>query len=269
MTDAPTAIAAATPGPSGPPPGPSGLAGRLSDGTTGAAPPVTGELCFVHVGFGDGAVPYEQGWELQRRTHERRTADAIPDTCLLLEHPPVYTAGKRTEPLDRPMGDPGAPVIDVDRGGKITWHGPGQLVGYPIVKLSDPIDVVAYVRRVEEVLIRVCAELGVEAGRVEGRSGVWVPGEPARKIAAIGIRVSRGVTMHGFSLNCDCDMAWFDKIVPCGIRDASVTSLSLELNRRVPVTEALALAEAHLAEVFGAVSTHHRAPKAAGMPPTV
>jgi lipoyl(octanoyl) transferase len=219
------------------------------------------ELVFVHAGFGERAVPYQQAWDLQRRLHERRVADEISDTCLLLEHPPVYTAGKRTEPLDRPIGDPGAPVIDVDRGGKITWHGPGQLVGYPIVKLPDPIDVVAYVRTIEEALIGVCADLGLETKRVEGRSGVWVPGVDGavdRKVAAIGIRVSRGVTMHGFELNCDCDLSWFDRIVPCGIRDAGVTSLSAELGRRVNVAESLALAEVHLAAVLGAESTLHR-----------
>ena len=178
--------------------------------------------------------------------------------CLLLEHPPVYTAGKRTEPLDRPIGDPGAPVIDVDRGGKITWHGPGQLVGYPIVKLREPVDVVAYVRTIEQALIDTCADLGLVTKRVEGRSGVWVPGVPDRKVGAIGIRVSRGVTMHGFELNCDCDMSWFDRIVPCGIRDAGVTSLTTELGRQVTVAEVLGLSERRLAEALGAGSTAHR-----------
>jgi lipoyl(octanoyl) transferase len=215
-------------------------------------------LVFIHAGFGEHAVPYEEAWELQRRLHERRVADEIPDVCLLLEHPPVYTAGKRTEPLDRPIGDPGAPVIDVDRGGKITWHGPGQLVGYPIVKLADPVDVVAYVRTIEEALMRTCADLGLATERVEGRSGVWVPGEPDRKVAAIGIRVSRGVTMHGFEINCDSDLSWFDRIVPCGIRDAGVTSLSAELGRDVPVAETLALSEQRLAEALGATGTAHR-----------
>jgi len=160
---------------------------------------------------------------------------------------------------DRPFGDPGAPVIDVDRGGKITWHGYGQLVGYPIVKLSDPIDVVAYVRMVEEAMIGACAELGLVTGRVDGRSGVWVTtGGPDRKVGAIGIRVSRGVTMHGFSINCDNDLAWFDKIVPCGIKDASVTSLSRELGRDVTVREILPLVERHLADQMGAVESLHR-----------
>jgi lipoyl(octanoyl) transferase len=215
-------------------------------------------LVFIHAGFGEQAVPYEEAWELQRRLHERRVADEIPDVCLLLEHPPVYTAGKRTEPLDRPLGDPGAPVIDVDRGGKITWHGPGQLVGYPIVKLADPVDVVAYVRTIEEALMGACADLGLETKRVEGRSGVWVDGVPDRKVGAIGIRVSRGVTMHGFEINCDSDLSWFDRIVPCGIRDAGVTSLSAELGRDITVAETLALAEQRLAEALGATNTAHR-----------
>ena len=189
----------------------------------------------------------------------------IPDTCLLLEHRPVYTAGKRTSPLDRPIGDPGAPVIDVDRGGKITWHGPGQLVGYPIVALAEPVDVVAYVRLIEDALIRACAEFGLQAGRVEGRSGVWLPGDghgkPDRKVAAIGIRVARGVTMHGFALNCDCDLSWFDRIVPCGMRDAALTSLSAETGRRITVADVLDAVERHLARVLGATSVHARRPR--------
>jgi lipoyl(octanoyl) transferase len=222
-------------------------------------PANAGDLVYVHAGFGARAVPYVEAWELQRRTHERRVAGDIPDTVLLLEHPPVYTAGKRTGPMDRPIGDPGAPVIDVDRGGKITWHGPGQLVGYPIVRLQEPVDVVGYVRMIEEALIRTCADLGLETKRVEGRSGVWVPGTPDRKVAAIGIRVSRGVTMHGLELNCDCDLAWFDRIVPCGISDAGVTSLTQELGRQVTVAETVPLVERHLAEVLGATDIFHRA----------
>jgi len=175
------------------------------------------------------------------------------DVALLLEHPPVYTAGKRTSPWERPVD--GTPVVDVDRGGKITWHGPGQLVGYPIVRLAAPIDVVAYVRRLEEALIRVCAELGVTAMRVPGRSGVWIAADPEpggrreRKVAAIGVRVSQGVTMHGFALNCDPDLSWFQRIVPCGIPDADVTSLSAELDRDVTVAEVLPLVERSLADV--------------------
>lgn len=202
-----------------------------------------------------GTVPYEDAWAEQRRLHALRVAGEIPDTALLLQHPPVYTAGRRTDPLERPFD--GTPVVDVDRGGKITWHGPGQLVGYPIVSLGLPPDVVAHVRRVEEVLIRACAELGLATQRVDGRSGVWVAADPdrgllERKVAAIGIRVSRGVTMHGFALNADCDLAWFDRIVPCGIRDATVTSLSAELGRDVTVAEVTPVVERHLAEVLGA-----------------
>jgi lipoyl(octanoyl) transferase len=198
-----------------------------------------------------GVVDYRDAWDEQRRLHEAVADGADPDTVLLLEHPSVYTAGKRTEPLDRPLD--GTPVIDVDRGGKITWHGPGQLVGYPILTLPDPVDVVAYVRRVEAMLIDVCAELGLATTRVDGRSGVWVAQDgrgPARKIAAIGIRVARGVTLHGFSLNCDCDLAAFDRIVPCGIRDAGVTSLSAELGREVTVAEVLPVVERHLGTVL-------------------
>jgi lipoyl(octanoyl) transferase len=218
-------------------------------------------VIFVHAGFGDQAVPYEEGWALQRRTHERRVAGEIDDTVILLEHEPVYTAGKRTEPLDRPMGDPGAPVIDVDRGGKITWHGPGQLTFYPIVRLPDPIDVVAFVRTLEEAMIGVLAEFGLQGTRVEGRSGVWlVDGvRPDRKLCSVGLRVSQGVTMHGVQINCDCDLSWFDRIVPCGIKDASSTSLTEELGRRVGVREVLPLVEKHLAAQLGASGVEHRA----------
>jgi lipoyl(octanoyl) transferase len=198
-----------------------------------------------------GLVPYEQAWEQQREIHARVVAGEDPDTVLLLEHPPVYTAGKRTEPFERPVD--GTPVIDVDRGGKITWHGPGQLVGYPIVRLPDPIDVVAYVRRMEGVLIDVCAELGLPTSRIEGRSGVWRPADdrgPDRKVAAIGIWVAQGVTLHGFAINCAPDLTWFDRIVPCGIADAGVTSLSRELNRDVPVAEVLPVVERHLPSLF-------------------
>ena len=217
-------------------------------------------MIFVHAGFGDQAVPYEEGWALQRRTHERRVAGAIDDTVILLEHEPVYTAGKRTEPLDRPLGDPGAPVIDVDRGGKITWHGPGQLTFYPIVRLPDPIDVVAFVRLLEDAMIGVLAEFGLQGVRVEGRSGVWlVDGvRHDRKLVSVGLRVSQGVTMHGVQINCDCDLSWFDRIVPCGIKDASSTSLTAELGREVPVREVLPLVEKHLALRLGAAETVHR-----------
>lgn len=194
-----------------------------------------------------GLLDYQAAWDEQRRLHESVVAGERGDTVLLLEHPSVYTAGKRTEPWDRPMD--GTPVVDVDRGGKITWHGPGQLVGYPILRLPDPVDVVAYVRRTEELLIDVCAEFGLAAGRVEGRSGVWVPEDdrgPARKVAAIGIRVARGVTLHGFSVNCDCDLTYFDRIVPCGIRDAGVTSLTAELGRPISVADVLPVVERRL-----------------------
>jgi lipoyl(octanoyl) transferase len=214
------------------------------------------ELVFVRAAFGTGAMPYQQAWDLQRQLHASRVAGQIPDTCLLLEHEPVYTAGKRTAPEDRPLGDPGAQVVEVDRGGKITWHGPGQLTGYPIVALAEPVDVISYVRSVEEALIGACADIGVTAGRVPGRSGVWVLGTdgPDRKIGAIGIRVARGVTMHGFALNCDNDLSWFDRIVPCGIRDASVTSISAELGKPVGVTDVLDAVEYHLAAALGAVA---------------
>ncbi|RLP85762.1 lipoyl(octanoyl) transferase LipB [Micromonospora sp. BL4] len=194
-----------------------------------------------------GLLDYQAAWDEQRRLHESVVAGERGDTVLLLEHPSVYTAGKRTEPWDRPVD--GTPVVDVDRGGKITWHGPGQLVGYPILRLPDPVDVVAYVRRTEELLIDVCAEFGLAAGRIEGRSGVWVPEDdrgPARKVAAIGIRVARGVTLHGFSINCDCDLTYFDRIVPCGIRDAGVTSLTAELGRPITVADVLPVVERRL-----------------------
>ena len=198
-----------------------------------------------------GFQPYEAAWAEQRRLHAARVNEEIPDTVMLLEHEPVYTAGKRTARSERPPAAAGAPVIDVDRGGKITWHGPGQIVGYPIVRLPEPVDVVAFVRRVEQVLIDVCAELGVDAGRVEmpGRSGVWLPADdrrPDRKVAAIGLRVANGVSMHGFAINCDCDLAWFSRIIPCGISDAGVTSLSAELGRPVTVTETLPVVERNL-----------------------
>jgi lipoyl(octanoyl) transferase len=194
-----------------------------------------------------GTVDYREAWDEQRRLHEAVVDGTRPDTILLLEHPSVFTAGKRTEPADRPWD--GTPVVDVDRGGKITWHGPGQLVGYPIVKLRDPIDVVAYVRRTEQVLIDVCAEFGLTVERVEGRSGAWVRADergPDRKVAAIGIRVARGVTQHGFAINCDCDLSNYDRFVPCGIRDAGVTSLSAELGRSITVADVMPVVERHL-----------------------
>ncbi|MBT2525659.1 lipoyl(octanoyl) transferase LipB [Streptomyces sp. ISL-99] len=250
------------------------------------------ELRFVRLGFGEEAVEYQVAWQKQREVHAARFADEVPDTCLLLEHPPVYTAGRRTQDSERPLD--GTPVVDVDRGGKITWHGPGQLVGYPIMKLPRPVDVVAHVRRLEDALIRTCADFGVETSRVEGRSGVWVLGDPVeqrpsvpvgglsldfdprlrdeefdprmngpeyapsnagqrredRKLAAIGIRVAKGVTMHGFALNVNPDNTWFDRIVPCGIRDAGVASLAGELGRDVTIDEVLPVVEKHLRDVL-------------------
>jgi lipoyl(octanoyl) transferase len=203
------------------------------------------DLVFVDA----GRVDYRTAWDLQKQLADARAAGTGPDTVLLLEHDPVFTAGKRTRPEDRPTD--GAEVIDVDRGGRITWHGPGQLVGYPVVALADPIDVVAYVRMLEQVLIATCAALGVVTGRVEGRSGVWLPaghGLPERKIAAIGVRIARGIAMHGFALNCDPDLTAFDRIVPCGIADAGVTSLTRELGLPVTVAEALPLVRTQLAD---------------------
>jgi lipoyl(octanoyl) transferase len=263
---------------------------------------VVSDLRFVHLGFGAGAVEYREAWQEQRRVHAARFADEVEDTCLLLEHQSVYTAGRRTADDERPLD--GTPVVDVDRGGKITWHGPGQLVGYPILKLPRPVDVIAHVRRLEESLIRTAADFGLETTRVEGRSGVWVLGDPVdqrpplggltldfdprlaggaggpgaaeedefdprlngpqyapsnagqrredRKLAAIGIRIAKGVSMHGFSFNCNPDNTWFDRIVPCGIRDAGITSLSEELGRDVPIEEVLPVVEKHLTEVLTA-----------------
>ena len=199
-----------------------------------------------------GLVDYRRAWDLQREVHAQ-VVEGGQEAVLLLEHPPVFTCGKRTDAHERPV-DPGvAEVIDVDRGGKITFHGPGQLVGYPIVRLPDHVRVVDYVRRIEEALIGVCADFGVSAARVPGRSGVWLAadsGRPERKIAALGIRVSRGVTMHGFALNCDVDLGWYDRFVPCGIDDAGVTSLSVELGRDVTVDEVLASVTRHLDELL-------------------
>ena len=207
---------------------------------------------FEYLGFNPDFVDYQAAWDRQREVHAAVAAGQEPDTVLLLEHAAVFTAGKRTESHERPFD--GTPVIDVDRGGKITWHGPGQLVGYPIVYLPSPVDVVAHVRRLEAMMIAVCADLGVVAGRVDGRSGVWITADesgPDRKIGAIGIRVSRSVTMHGFALNCDCDLSWAEVIVPCGIADAGVTSLSKELGRDVQVREVLPYAEKHLTDILG------------------
>jgi lipoyl(octanoyl) transferase len=197
-----------------------------------------------------GMIDYHAAWQLQRELADARAAGG-PDTLLLQQHPSVYTAGRRTLPEERPAD--GTPVVYTDRGGKITWHGPGQLVGYPIVGLAEPLDVVNFVRRLEESLIQVCADVGLETERVAGRSGVWVPGDagrPARKVAAIGIRVSRATTLHGFALNCDCDLDAFSPIVPCGISDAGVTSLTAELGRRVGVDDVIERAAAAVCDAL-------------------
>ncbi|GAA4190910.1 lipoyl(octanoyl) transferase LipB [Microbacterium oryzae] len=182
-------------------------------------------------GLGPDRVPYQEGWALQRRIHAEVVAGNRPDTLILLEHDPVYTAGRRTEPHERPRD--GTPVIDVDRGGKITWHGPGQLVGYPILRLPQPHAVVDHVRRLERLLIRAIGEHDVAGRRVPGRSGVWVGDGREDKVAAIGVRVTEGVSLHGFALNCDNGLDGFSQIVPCGIADAGVTTMSAETGRRV------------------------------------
>lgn len=208
---------------------------------------VTGGLVVQWV----GNVGYEDAWERQRVLHAQRVAGQAPDTVLLLEHPPTYTAGKRTAWYDRPTD--GTPVVEVDRGGRITWHGPGQVVGYPIVALPNPVDVVAHVRRLEDIVIGTCADLGLATERVEGRTGVWVRGQDGmqdRKVAAIGCRVARGVTMHGFAVNADCDLSAYDRIVPCGIADAEVTSLTRELGRHVTIEDVLPVLEVRLREVL-------------------
>lgn len=209
-------------------------------------------LEFRVAGLGDDVVDYLSAWDLQREVHAQVVAGA-PDTVLLLEHPPVFTCGKRTDDHERPLDPGGASVIDVDRGGKITFHGPGQLVGYPIVRVAGHVRVVDYVRRVEEAMIRACADLGVRTGRIPGRSGAWLQADdhgPERKIGAIGIRVSRGVAMHGFSLNCNVDLAWYDRFVPCGISDADVTTLTRELGREVTVADAVPAMRHHLTELL-------------------
>jgi lipoyl(octanoyl) transferase len=209
---------------------------------------------FVNLGIGERLVDYQEAWALQRSTHAAVVSGEQEDTVLLVEHESVYTAGKRTATWDRPTD--GTPVVDVDRGGRITWHGPGQLVGYPIVRLAEPIDVVHYVRALEQTIIDLCSDLGLEAIRVDGRSGVWLAADAARlerKVAAIGVRVAKGVTMHGFALNCDPDLDQFGRIVPCGIADADVTSLSRELGRQVTIADVLESACAHLSHSLDGV----------------
>lgn len=203
------------------------------------------------LGYHPQLVDYRDAWSLQTRYHDDVVRGERPSTLLLLEHDAVYTAGKRTEDHERPTD--GTPVIDVDRGGKITWHGPGQLVGYPIVRLPSPVDVVAHVRRLEDVMIATCADLGLQTTRVDGRSGIWVLADdrgPDRKLGQIGIRVSRDVAMHGFSLNVNCDLSWTQTIVPCGIPDAAVSTLAMETGRDLTVADILPSAKAHLTEVM-------------------
>jgi lipoyl(octanoyl) transferase len=200
-----------------------------------------------------GLVDYQKAWDIQRTVHEEVVSGSRPNTLLLLEHPSVYTAGRRTDAAERP--NDGTPVIDVDRGGRITWHGPGQLVGYPIVRLQKPTELVGFVREIEAALILVCEDLGLAAVRVDGRSGVWIQDSQGdRKIAAIGIRVAKGVTMHGFALNVNPDLTAFGQIVPCGITDADVTSLEIELGRSITIDEVAPLVERHVFESLKKVS---------------
>ena len=200
-----------------------------------------------------GVVDYLSAWKLQKQIHEDVVNLQTENTLLLLEHPSVYTAGRRTEILDRPLDD--TPVIDVDRGGKITWHGPGQLVGYPIIKLKNSTDVVGFVRELETALISVCAEFGVKADRYCERSGVWVRDDKSdRKIAAIGLRVAKGVTMHGFALNVNPDLSAYEKIIPCGITGAKVTSLTAELGREVSINEVLPIIKKHIHPMLDRIS---------------
>ena len=200
-----------------------------------------------------GLLEYEEALAIQRSIHSEVAAGTHPNTLILLEHPSIYTAGKRTLAEERPGN--GARVLDVDRGGKITWHGPGQLVGYPIVRLSNPHELVGFVREIESGLIKVCAEFGINGVRVSGRSGVWIVDEKGeRKIAAIGIRVASGTSMHGFALNVNPDLSAFDAIVPCGISDAAVTSLEMELGRSISINEVIPVVEKHLYEALTKVS---------------
>ena len=203
---------------------------------------------FLTAGLAPDFVDYEAGWELQRQIHHEVASGTRPDTVILLEHTPVYTAGKRTEDTERPQD--GTPVIDVDRGGKITWHGPGQLIGYPIMQLPRPIDVVGYVRWLEQVLIDSIAEFGLFTERVEGRSGVWAPLDGTHvKVAAIGIRVAEHTTMHGFALNCNNSLEPYETIIACGIRDATVSTLSRLLNREITPQMASEVIQRHLKEI--------------------
>jgi lipoyl(octanoyl) transferase len=200
-----------------------------------------------------GLTPYDAALERQRSIHSEVARHIRENTLILLEHPSVYTAGKRTSEGERP--NDGTQVIDVDRGGKITWHGPGQLVGYPIVKLAKPTELVAFVREIESALIQSCLELGINTQRVDGRSGVWIcDSQGERKIAAIGIRVAQGVSMHGFAINVNPDLQPFTRIIPCGIEDASVTSIAQELSRDISVAEVLPIVEKYVSQSLMKVS---------------
>jgi len=200
-----------------------------------------------------GFIEYETAWAMQREFHQEIADEIRPNTLLLLEHPPIFTAGRRTLASERPVD--GSKVIDVDRGGKITFHGPGQIVGYPIVKLRDPLNVVGFVREVEMALIKVCGDFGINSERYCERSGVWIRDEKGdRKIAAIGIRVARGVTMHGFAINVDTDLSYYERIVPCGIADAGVTSIAKELNQKVSSAEVMPVLERHIFKALAKVS---------------
>ena len=208
---------------------------------------------FETLGLDPAFVDYETAWQRQREVHSEVVSGVRPETVLLLEHSSVFTAGKRTEEYEKPTD--GTPVINVDRGGKITWHGLGQLVGYPIVRLAKPTELVGFVREIETALIATCLELGLAATRVEGRSGVWVvDSKGERKISAIGIRVARGVTMHGFALNVEPDLSAFEAIIPCGIEDARVTSLAIELARSISIDEVLPVVEKYMYESLAKVS---------------
>ena len=203
---------------------------------------------FEVLGLAPNFVDYQKAWDIQREVHAQVVRGERPNTVLLLEHDGVYTAGKRTEDEERPLD--GTPVIDVDRGGKITWHGPGQLVGYPIMRLPEPIDVVGYVRWLEQVLIDSISELGLYTERVEGRSGVWAPvGDTHVKIAAIGIRVAEKVTMHGFALNCNNSLDAYETIIACGIKDAETSTISKLLNRDVTPAMAAEIIQRRLVEI--------------------
>jgi lipoyl(octanoyl) transferase len=213
-------------------------------------------LAIIDETLGSELVDYQVGWEQQRSIHAGVVSRTVADTVILLEHASVYTAGRRTETFERPTD--GTPVVDVDRGGKITWHGPGQLVGYPIVHLPSAMDVVSHVRRLEDVIIGICADFQLATSRIKGRSGVWVRNEVQdRKIAAIGIRVAQGVTMHGFALNCDNDLSWFDRIVPCGISDAGVTTMAAELHKEITVSDVRASAIENLIRVFEPLTSEY------------